>query len=251
MRAKADAWTEGEKMAYIKYGDLPFKVGAENILLFQPEITYSSENLMPTNRVWLENAYAEAMNLDLIHIGSLLCDGGTDELSGPLPLGPKCGGKVRWHLGTPSECLRLSCSNPNCRMDIRSNVFKDITDISNLIFHLMLKQMVPNLPTLNYVDCSKKQDGEGKKFADVRALGVISLALEDFWGFVHNGYFSDLTTSKFALGFMFAPGMLTETGCGGYDSWLQLLVEKKFEHLAQLHRSMTPSLIGPKSVRTK
>ena len=119
----------------------------------------------------------------------------------------------------------------------------------------MLKQMVPGLPVANYVDCGKKEDNSLMKEGDgkaIRKLGLISLASEALWGNVDNGYYVSYgMTSRFSLGFMLTPGMDTSTGCGGYDEWLKLLVEKKFESLKEYHRSLAPLLLGPKLSQKK
>lgn len=258
----ADAWVKGDRMKHVQFSDLPFKAGDDKILLFQPATTVSPGRIhIHIGRKFLEEAFADAVNLTgLIHIGSVCCTSQNDELGGPYALGPRCGGHLivkPVHLvGSLRQCdtgteVALICSNPACNMEVTSHECPTKHDLSNLLLHLALKQMIPGLPVGNYLNCTLKEDYKKAGEADaIRALGLIAFASEILYGYCQNGYFQTETypaIEHFGLGFMLAPGMQTADGCGGYDEWLKLLVEKKFESLKEAYRSFAPRLLGPKS----
>lgn len=248
-------------MKHIQYSDLPLKIGNDSILLFQPVNTADGGTNYHNDREFLERAFNEAASLTgLIHVCSFSCSSQNDELGGLFSLGPQCGGRLILQPTQSVESLRsrcaanqvaLTCSNPACHMEVTSTECPTEQDLLNLVLHLMLKQMVPNLPVANYLDCSIKEgnhlmkEGEGDA---IRALGLIAIASEFLWGTVSNGYFGTFP-ERFGFGFMLAPGMQTAEGCGGYDQWLKLLVEKKFESLKEVYRSLAPLLLGPKLPR--
>lgn len=256
----ADARVKGDTMTHTKYSDLPFKVGTDNILLCQP-LTTVQTNERPNNgwgREFLEKAFEDSINLSgLVHVCSLLCNSQTDEYGGPFALGPQCGGRLYFR---PTSTVRsvynaetevaITCDGKGCNMEVTAPECPTMSDLSNLLFHLMLKQMVPGLPVANYVDCAKKEDRFTKKEGEarlIRELGLISFASEAFCGIVDNGYFQSYgMISRFSFGFMLTPGMNTSACCGNYGEWLQLLVEKKFESLKAHHRALAPLLLGPK-----
>lgn len=248
---------------YVQFSDLPFKAGSYGILLFQPETTVKAGIKSCGGREFMEQAFKDAINLTgLIHVCSLACDGSNDELGGPYALGPQCGGRLTLRSTQSIDWMKqrrinaevaLTCSNPACNMEVISTECPSKSDLSNLLLHLALKQMIPNLPAGNYLNCALKEDNhrlQGDKADAIRALGLIALAPEILWGYVQNGYFQNGTcpvVECFGFGFMLVPGMQTASGCGGYDEWLKLLVEKKFESLKEVHRSLAPFLLGPKS----
>jgi len=234
-------------MKYVKYSDLPFKAVGDSILLCQP-VTTVQAGVCPQsgwNREFLEEAFKDSIGLSgLIHVGSLSCDSSNDELGGPYALGPQCGGclHLRQTKTVSSLCnaeteVAIVCNGSGCNMEVTVPECPTRGDLSNLLLHLMLKQMVPGLPVANYVDCGKKEDNSLMKEGDgkaIRKLGLISLASEALWGNVDNGYYVSYgMTSRFSLGFMLTPGMDTSTG------------------LKEYHRSLAPLLLGPKLSQKK
>lgn len=261
----ADAWVEEDKMKHVQFSDLPFKASVDRILLFQPATTVSARIHIHIGRKFLEEAFADAVNLTgLIHIGSVCCTSQNDELGGPFSLGPRCGGRLiikPFHLveslrqHEPAVEAALTCSNPACKMEVASFACPTKLALSNLLLHLALKQMIPGLPVGNYLNCALKENNCGLKADEVnaiRALGLIAFASEILWGTVANGFFSNyLVPEHFGFGFMLVPGMQTASGCGGHDEWLKLLVEKKFKSLKEAHRSFAPLLLGIKPSQEK
>lgn len=252
-------------MKPIQFSDLPFGAGSHKILLFQPVTTVRAGTHIHIGRKFLEEAFADAVKLTgLIHAGSVLCASRNDELGGPLSLGPRCGGRLIIKPFHSVESLRqhapeveaaLTCSDPACKMEVASFACPTRLALSNLLLHLALKQMIPGLPVGNYLNCALKEDSYEQKAGEakaIRALGLIAFASEILWGTVSNGYFGQRRFHEhFGFGFMLAPGMQTASGCGGYDEWLKLLVEKKFESLKEAHRTFAPLLLGLKSSQAR
>ena len=256
----ADAWIEGEIM-YIEYSDLPFKAGSENVMLFQPQSTVKEGALFRITEDSMKKAFEDSMSLTgLVHVGSLVCNSHNDEHGGPYYLGPRCGGSIKLKSARSIKLLRLHgarnemalvCSNPKCGMGIISNECPTEGSLANLLLHLMLKQMIPRLPILNYVDCGLKDESHyhdrHTDWKDIKALGLISLALEVLWGVAPlSCTYPQQIPERYALGFMLTPGMRTMDGCGGYGEWLKFLVAKKFEILKGQYRAMASMLLGPK-----
>ena len=264
----ADAWIKGDIMSYIKYSDLPSKSVDERILLFQPRTTIpanvpiATESQGQPSEKYLKQVFDDAVNLTgLVHVCSLLCKSGFSEHAGPFAVGPRCGGNLVLQTraarsgNKESTEIALTCDGDGCNMDVTYIMDKTKRGLSNLLLHLMLKQMVPNLASLNHVDCGLKKasyfDPEHRQEGEyINGLGLISIASEAVWGNVENGFFEspELSGSRFTFGFMMEKGMQTADGCGGHDKWLQLLVRKNLESLKEIHSLLTPFLCGPKPV---
>jgi hypothetical protein len=247
-----------------KFSDLPFMPGHEKVIVLQP----SAARLLkkgtfyqhPDNR---DALYASVLSdLErpvnfLVHAGSFTCYRYQDNPGEASIVGPSCGGAVHirpvWKSVAPDAKFQrdyktiITCGNRDCKMTLGSRL--DITEWPNVLFHLALKQMVPDLPTLNYTNCLAKEEGhteqQRKDLEAVRAFGVVSIASEIVCGIIDNGFF-DKFDSVYSIGFMLVPGMDTCNGCGGVVRWLQLLVQEKFKRLKDEHNQKLSWLIGPK-----
>ncbi|GEM_PF-4240626 len=231
-----------------KITDLPFRTDSYVIALLQPETIIDLGRL---STGLMAQAFEDSVTKPrMIHVRTLQCD-----KRGPFALSESCGGRIT--LKNPSEIgvkhtgIVLACSNPECGLTVASDQYQTLPDLSNLLFHLMLKQMVPDLPTANFIDCNLKEEplvrGELK---DARALGLISVAADYLYGTVEKSLTAgQVRELSCGLGYMFTPGMDTQCDCDGYDAWLQFLVTKKFELLGDQHDALASMLLGPKPAR--
>lgn len=256
-----------------KYSDLPFRVASDRLLIVQPQATVGlvGEAGREELRVELkregkprvelmEKAFKDALGLKgLIHVTSLTCSNYHPDPGEPIGLGPQCGSllkiqpvpdgkKYAWLRDKNSQVL-ITCSNPSCGMSLGS--WLTLAELENLLLHMMLKQMVPDLATCNFVDCTQAEciRLHGGEREAIKRIGLVSVASEVFWGVVVNGYFTSATCQaidNFGLGFTLVPGMNTRNGCDGFDEWFRFLVQKKFEALKELQRQLVPALLGPK-----
>jgi hypothetical protein len=192
---------------------------------------------------------------NLTHVGTgLWFKGGAD--SGPSrPRLHACGGILRFELllenlkalaalnkrfWDDESHLVLSCSKCNMKFGIHAQE----VELKNIIFHLMLKQMMPDLPFCNFLNCS-----------DIRALelhGVISLSARnlctgdypEFWP--HHDHYP---RSDASLAFRIASGMDTQSGFCDLDGWASLLMIKKFVQMKEILASLPSELLGPKPMK--
>lgn len=211
----------------------------------------------------LKMLYEEVLSLrGLKHDCSLLCSG---EFATGEPIAYySCGGSLEFRMMPLSpryDWLRerekeilVTCTQPNCHMEI--GISWSISELREAMFHLMLKQMVPGLPTCNYIDCTLKRKNFSYLLAEeqmsakrIQRLGLISLIPDICWGKIKKGPFGD-HVYDFSLGFMLMPGMETTEGFDGFDRWVRFLIEKKFRRLHKQLKALTPQVIGPKTART-
>ncbi len=252
-----------QKDSMSKYTDRSeHTIGSGSILLFQPSMTVGLSREQLRDKGTLQAALSETMGFDLIHIGSLDYNTHNDQFGGPYALGPQCGGRLvlkssketRWSLRYATGNF-IACSNPQCGAELVTSYIPTREMLADAMLHLAMKQMVPSLSTANYLNCCAKthtsDETEKKKIDAIRQLGLISFLHNALTGYIDNGYFHQKgqpqMMREFSLGFMLVPGMNTIDGCDGYDQWLQLLVEKKFEQLLEQHRALRPTLLGFKS----
>ena len=138
-----------------------------------------------------------------------------------------CGGFCN---DAPTKEGKLAWYCENCKTNIR---FRRInhTDVSSVLLHLLVKQMIPKLRTCNYVWTEE--------------TGVVGV-LHDGLVYKPDSQSHLLSSLVASLGFIFMPGMHTLEGLGGFDEWLRYLVQIKFDQLHEMAESQLPSLIGPK-----
>lgn len=251
---------QGDEEMGNKYSDLPFEPRSENIILLQPQTSVGHDKsffLQPKSEEVFVMVYKDVVSLtSLVHITSVHCYNYESDPGKPLSSGPNCNGIITFKVATKEtqakgfgEKTQIVCSNPSCGMKLTSRL--TIPEISNVMFHLMIKQMMPSLATCNYVDCSATEETmnlNSENAEKIRALGLISLSSKTASGVVQNGYFTG--HENFSIGFTFMPGMNTINGCDGFDRWFRFLIAKKFEQLKQQHQTSLAALLGPKT-RTK
>lgn len=258
MRTKSGRIGQGDEKMGNKYSDLPFEPESENIILVQQRLSIGKKkDLFLANDNLLSEMFDRAVNLEgLVHTTSVHCYNYESNPGKPLSLGPNCNGTITMKAAKEEDwangfrvVTKIICSNSSCGMNLSSRL--TIPEISNTMFHLMIKQMMPSLATCNYVDCSATEETmnlTSENAEKIRALGLVSLSSKTLYGLVQNGYFS--ACEKFSLGFTLMPGMNTINGCDGFDKWFRFLITKKFEQLKKQYQASMASLLGPKP-RTK
>jgi hypothetical protein len=237
----------------------------EQIILIQPKLTPkpAKAEIGRWDDSTLDAVFKSTLSLDmLVHTGFLICDMFNykhDKMGMPVYF-DYCGGdlritKIKQHtqhddflkeLGGYSE-LAITCSNPKCEMLLGTKFSK--IELRNVLLHLMLKQMIPNLATCNYVDCSGLREGDllpERDYKSIRALGLVSVISESMWGKFKSEHFTIIRGEHASLGFTLKPGINSANSCDGLDNWLKFLVCKKFSQLKELIDRSGFSLLGPK-----
>lgn len=196
------------------------------------------------------------MNLqDLCHVGVLsMYDSRT-----PLEF-RSCGGNLKFsHLGQQrpgwtadyvDQDVLVTCSNPGCQMELVSYIKRNV--LSELLFHLMIKQMIPQLPAGNYFDCGQTEYESWcmNNWASVKSLGLVSLLDVIFRGYMDRSYYGSFT-DVYGLAFTIKVGLNTKSNLGGYDRWLQFLCVQKMLQEKKVLERMKFSLFGPKPNTTQ
>lgn len=224
------------------YSDLQFSGSSLDIAVFSPWVydQYTKMELSKDGRVQFPLIVGSVSRfIDMYHRGILTCSGEHDsyQTQGQPIRFVWCGGKALL-----SRSRWIICDR--CTMAFQSQY--DNERFQNAMFHLMLKQMVPDLPCCNFVDGSITPASDGltsKELNAIRLLGVIAVdcCLRD--SSIHR-------KRPYRLGFTFMPGIRTRThGPEEFGSWLQYLVFRKFQQLEELHEIELPMLFGPKPVR--
>ena len=200
------------------------------------------------------------LDLHLAHVGFLACDNQHSNEPGTPFHFISCGGILTitaempdadfsWLKSPERGNLFITCSNPACKMTLASN--RELSELQNILFHLMLKQMFPTLNFCNYVACDQKRDNlvrEEDYPKEIQELGMVAVASEILSGIINNGYFSK-RREQYSFGFMLMPGMNTLYGFGGFDGWARFLISKKMEQLADIEKSMRSKILGPKPAK--
>lgn len=236
--------------------DLPISTNNDNVVIVQPAST-----LNVPKKEFLEWAdfgatFKEAIGVNragMIHIGNLSCCRFEEAVSpacftpcyGKLSIVSEASREEPW--GSHWARLSMTCDNPLCEMHLRVERL-DPAEFENLMLHMMLKQAVPRLPTLNYVDCSqtKWEHSNSEETRRIWELGFVSVAFRVLYGSI--GSWPVDYPRQYSLGFILMPQIRTANGCDGLGSWLQFLVCAKFAQLRSLQGSSLSWLLGPKPV---
>lgn len=255
---------QGEVMG--RFGDLPFGVQSHLVLIAQPKnfvgrtkesFLFSSDpslNLTNISFGKMVEVIDSLLELkDLVHVTSLHCS--SDNGGKPIHFGPDCGGLFKFSQGEKSAVgfhdarfIKIGCGRCDMFLEAEGTLEK----FSNVVFHLAMKQMMPDLETLNFVYCSDFNitdqlfSAEKDYWQQVKNLGTISVATELMRGHIGDGYHDGGWNKKFALGFMAIPGLNTGLNFDGMDRWVNVLVLKKFKQLEAFRKNHLSFLIGPK-----
>lgn len=233
--------------------------GRQTVLVVQPKAIAELDAAELPRRMKDEHFLAETARqvmafYNMVHVGTLtfrpctsVCSIAVSDLQFQA-----CGGLLT-SFGSGAE-ERWACAKKKkaCDFSLLEVCGDDPGKRRNVMLHLLLKQMVPQMSACNYLDCRliRAEDFRFKpdqeELRAVRRLGLIALA--DQAVFTKQKSSSPNTTihCRCTLGVLFAAGMNTQGGCEGYSNWLQLLVAMRHQMLLQLHNEFLPLLVGPK-----
>ena len=237
-----------------KVSDLPWEAGRNQVvLLVQPTNTLQK-------RAWeLEKASSVrdmiefvdfTLKLKLCHLGWLEIYSYDPEGSRPMSIEP-CGGeliitpnfpeghrpqKIKKNKGR----LYVNCTNPQCGLEL--GICSSAEEVDNIMFYLMLKQMIPQARFCNFIDCGATLDedfplayadpiDQRARLSQLRGLGLVSLQTKFFWGF--RSQENPLCWDIFPLGYILMPGMNTVEDPGIFDSWLKRLHKLRVERIKE------------------
>lgn len=228
-----------------------FKDGFEEIrvVIFKPRVRLN-ENLTDDG---LENFFSDLSSGRLIHDSAMYFTRNERHDDGPdlCHLGDECGGDLVIDFTREKEGrVWIECTNRECGLKRGYIRLGEGLRFRDLMLHLMLKQLVPRLASLNYIDCSLAGEeltcGKRENILRTRSLGVISVSRDTVS--------LERAPLKYSLGFSLGrilgedmKRLLLPTRRSPIvNRWLDLLIYKKFAQLAEAHRALTPSLLGPK-----
>lgn len=252
------------------FSDLPPQAGSLDLILAQPERTVKipKKKFLQETSPFFNGVFDSVIeHMSLSHVGSLYsytlfpdhvgrpvkfipCRGSLYVSSAPLGLA-----EYDWlnSVLVGAANVFISCSSPRCNMYVGSHLKRE--EFQNLLLHLMIKQMIPDFPSCNYIDCSQKENGDPdlskEELKAIQDLGLISLHPRILHGAIKKGYSSDKGAYWFGLGFMLMPGMNTKEGCDGFDEWLKQLFIKKEEWVKKRYDSLKSFFLGPKTPRRR
>lgn len=250
-------------MSHPKYSDLPFEVGSEEVIVVQPEHTLgmSYECFLGKGEKFFQEVFNDVITFQRLQaIGMLRCYMYGDDIGRPShfeswkeyltmePISRQAPDWLRGQGDTLVSCKHQYGRNTNLVMPY----WFASMDIADIMFHLMMKQMVPQLHTCNWVDCSRwKRDlmldqhlteDEARR---IQGLGFMSIVSQCFWGDI-GGCEKFLNLDRYSLGFVLMPGMDMRAGCGGFDEWLRFLVAQKYKRDVEHHKSQLTHIAGPR-----
>jgi len=198
----------------------------------------------------MQKIFDQTMALEnLTHAGIMLTTDQWENKGKPIHF-KNCGGDLKFLPAQPDDSrfvsanLLIVCNK--CEMKVGIELSRE--QVSNVLLHLMIKQIVPWLGTCNFTDCNRGSShfswGEQVNEEWIRNLGLISLI--DRFG---HGWAGDSANEWWALGFMLMPGMNTWASCDGFDNWLRFLFLKKMEQIKSVLEINNLLLRGPKSAK--
>lgn len=246
----------------IEHSDLngPTRQTASIVHLFQPLLTISDCDSVAEDRHlrdynWLSKVFDASFHLSgLVHVGSFHFDTNVGETGGPFAMHPRCAGNVKIVPVNQTSNLKhetnglsevLVCNR--CGLEIASRSYPNIESLKNLFFHLMVKQVVPKLPALNFINCAARQrylvSGDLKQ---LQALGLVSVAFDEFVGMVPEQPPAHTFLRACSLGYLFMPGMQTLGDCGKFMPWLQFLTIMRLRLLVKQQQLAKSLILGPK-----
>lgn len=279
MRAEAaDAWAKEEKMK--KSSDLNEKARNGCLVLIQPKIAigwWKNEPLKKKLEETFKKLSRDIVSLkDLVHVGTLHYN--NTSTSGAIIDGwLGCGGVLEFSAEKilssekPNSCpymglgeragiqTHLYCCGGQCQMHLAG--YETLPELQNLILHLAIKQIVPELKTCNFLNCQLQVAHFDTTDWAIGKLGTISFKGEVFSGGIILGKQSEdlfplLKTSLlgyesqgWGMAFMLIPGMATGFGFDGLDQWLKFLLLEKFEQLETLSERLPEFFLCPKQTR--
>ncbi len=132
-------------------------------------------------------------------------------------------------------------------------MFAEPLVLKNLMLHLMLKQMFPNLHCCNYIDCGA-WDSNGsyggsvtaKEKNEIKNLGTLALSENRLMlGRLSKG----IGARYYGLGFRLISGMNTVEDFDGFDNWARFLINQKFFQIKDFLDLSKSFFLGPKTTR--
>ena|GEM_PF-6319012 len=243
-----------------RVSDLPWSVGTSEFVIIQPALTKGS------NDEWIirSSQMQEIINSSkeftgFLHVGCLKtgtiygnvepagfksCQGALVVKSGIVPIEPF---ESRYPEPWQKQVnLTISCTH--CRMELFTTLTSQ--ELRSVIFHLMVKQMIPNFPACNYIDCNQFERSSilsSQEAGAICDLGLLSLSPDILLG--SDGLYFLEERNWHGLGFMLKQKMNTLYDCDNFSEWLKFLVVKKMEQIQETLEFTESLLRGPKSKR--
>lgn len=208
------------------------------VVILQPEATagmreYSNLEEVPGWAPWdhhIQKIAGEIRDPNrFIHVGNLVLAGSTSNGKQEVRSYDGCGESIEF---VDQGQLRFICSRCQTNAWFRGRTREELP---NLFLHLLLKQVVPDLPTCNYIHLENGIGGE---------LGTIAIAGDELGINPQGG-----TGTMASLGFTLMPGMRTLHNLGQFEEWLKALLAIKYQQLEAAAKSLLPELLGPKPHR--
>lgn len=233
-------------------------IGGEVTLIAQPTLTkgMTKESFITQSNKILQDTYESIVQFSAItHVGWALFTN-TQSLNYQ-----PCGGglKLVWKDADGENTLNrkqagwfLTCSNPECKVDTQFMVPRE--QHREYFLHLLLKQIFPEAPMMNFLDCSADiftsilgdPKIETAKAASLKCIGTLGLGYHALHGVVW-GDGNCAPLRHYSLAITPVLGMRTSAhSFDGCDRWVAILFNKKLEQLREALKGITPGILGPK-----
>ncbi len=246
--------------------DLPFGTSDPGVIVVRSQNTekfVSKDDFLDRGDKFFNEILKDITTLsNLVHGGSFKASCYVDEDERGLPLRIRhCGGMLTFSTNINQEGWHknynrggsITCTGL-CGMDLVTRL--PINELKTAMLHLALKQMLPDLPMCNYIDCSQAKplnwrSEDKKEIEDVHALGLVSLLYKSLLGNLKDVDSFVYSIEDWGIGFILMPGMNTLNSSDGFDEWLRFLINKKFEQIKKHHNKSLSALLGPKPYSSK
>jgi len=257
-----------------KFSDLNEKAKNGCLVLIQPKITtgwwWKKEPLKKKLEKTFKELPGDIVSLkDLVHVGTLHYN--NTSAKGTIVDGwLGCGGVLKFsaekklnswppYMGLGERAgtqTHLYCLGGRCQMHLAG--LETLPELQNLLLHLAIKQMVPELKTCNFLNCQLQVAHFDPTECAIGKLGTISFKGEVFSEGIISGkqseeLFPHLKTSLlgyesqgWGMAFMLSPGMATGSDFDGLDQWVKFLLLEKFKQLETLSERLPEFFLGPK-----
>lgn len=149
-----------------------------------------------------------------------------------------CGGLLTFEKGR-GDFDRVTCSGA-CMLNFEVNSLVGAPDMESYMLHLLMKQMVPNLPVANYIDCGDFTEGSPESEYGLLAVQCYALMRR---GPAWQGVTRDM---HYHLALTVKKGLSTKDDADGYDVWLRYLLRRMYARNKLIVQDiLMPRLLGP------
>lgn len=230
--------------------DLLDQDGLQIALVVQPQFTTGqTKEIFNRSQSHLQAIFEDCMAFRWTHVGWIGFD-----ITGIKVFWP-CGGKILTEFQdgrqTRHKTRIVTCSNADCQAHLKVTIPE--AELPSHLLHLMIKQIAPNIPMLNFLYCHRDYVDPFLQASQRRTLVAYMKAIGSPLGLSHDLLFGSAPkvingkSNRFSLAFTPLSGVnISAYSFDGLDSWANFLLMKKFEQLRENCQGLTAQILGPK-----